>query len=446
VILLFFKKLFSFRASPPYGVALFSFSENSALLSELAQYWNLKTKSQKRILHIQIDIEKPETSPSEWFIQKDFGLDLLKKQFEQKQAQNSEGTPILNWTLFAPISPSESEIELFLFHLHLCQTYCPFLILQLDKKCVDWKEILEPHFIEYKANDTLQTANRAQQIQEKIWSKHLATNGTWRKIFKNSIFVVISLFIVFLATLFSPVYLGRDISRQIDTEHFETKNTDYTVTDAFHLKKQAKALLFEAKYAFYPETILDQYLKQTLNRSDIDLSHLEKLKYPLTFKAKFPKLKINKLSEQDYNAYRFWASYLSDSLAYPTDFWWRGNSSIHRPHDGIDFGAAFGSRILSPMRGIIRFGEGDRAGRYIAVLDSHKIVLYAHCDQILFFDGDSVRQGDDLATIGMTGNTTGPHAHIGTGIASSKGDRVIGGIRFKMIDPVEWYMLFKNQK
>jgi len=37
--------------------------------------------------------------------------------------------------------------------------------------------------------------------------------------------------------------------------------------------------------------------------------------------------------------------------------------------------------------------------------------LYAHLNRALVKKGDAVRRGTSIGTIGMTGNTTGPHLH-----------------------------------
>ena len=47
------------------------------------------------------------------------------------------------------------------------------------------------------------------------------------------------------------------------------------------------------------------------------------------------------------------------------------------------------------------------------------------------------------ATVGTTGHTTGPHAHIVTGLIDKRGTKRIGNVKYKVIDPISWFYKFK---
>ena len=49
-------------------------------------------------------------------------------------------------------------------------------------------------------------------------------------------------------------------------------------------------------------------------------------------------------------------------------------------------------------------------------------------------------QGRSSATIGVTGHTTGPHVHLVTGIADPHGDKLLGTTRYRIVNPVTWYI------
>ncbi len=82
-----------------------------------------------------------------------------------------------------------------------------------------------------------------------------------------------------------------------------------------------------------------------------------------------------------------------------------------RPHKGTDFAAPIGTEILATADGIVEkssFTKGN--GNYVKIKHSRIYsTQYLHMQKRNVSVGQSVRQGDVIGYVGMTGNTSGPH-------------------------------------
>ena len=83
-------------------------------------------------------------------------------------------------------------------------------------------------------------------------------------------------------------------------------------------------------------------------------------------------------------------------------------------HAGTDIGADYGDSILAADGGtVIYAGYNDSYGYFVMISHSSGYVtLYAHCSQLLVYSGQSVSQGETIALVGSTGDSTGPHCHF----------------------------------
>ena len=83
-------------------------------------------------------------------------------------------------------------------------------------------------------------------------------------------------------------------------------------------------------------------------------------------------------------------------------------------HTGIDIAGPTGSSIRAADGGTVSFaGWQGGYGNFVIVKHSDGLVTrYAHCSKILVSSGQSVSQGQTIATRGSTGNSTGPHLHF----------------------------------
>jgi murein DD-endopeptidase MepM/ murein hydrolase activator NlpD len=84
-------------------------------------------------------------------------------------------------------------------------------------------------------------------------------------------------------------------------------------------------------------------------------------------------------------------------------------------HSGIDIAPGAGAPIIAPADGVVVL-----AAEQPFSLEGHLLIVdhgsglnsaFLHCDMLAVKVGDIVRQGQLIATVGMTGRATGPHLH-----------------------------------
>lgn len=87
-----------------------------------------------------------------------------------------------------------------------------------------------------------------------------------------------------------------------------------------------------------------------------------------------------------------------------------------RMHQGVDFGAPWGSPIYAAAAGRVAFvGAHGGHGNYV-MLDHNRDLRtgYAHMSRFAVRSGQSVGQGQVIGYVGSTGLSTGPHLHYET--------------------------------
>lgn len=90
-------------------------------------------------------------------------------------------------------------------------------------------------------------------------------------------------------------------------------------------------------------------------------------------------------------------------------------SSIRRSsHTGLDISAPKGTAIKAAASGTVTFsGYKGSYGNMIVISHGNGVqTYYAHCSALYLSAGASVSQGQVIAAVGSTGNSTGPHLHL----------------------------------
>ena len=101
-------------------------------------------------------------------------------------------------------------------------------------------------------------------------------------------------------------------------------------------------------------------------------------------------------------------------------------------HKGVDYAGAEGSKVVAPAAGKVRLvgkeEEGFRVHGNIIGIDHGQGVLsiFMHLKDINVKEGDMVKPGQAIGTVGSTGASTGPHLHWGL---------YVHGVA---VDPVPW--------
>ena len=82
-------------------------------------------------------------------------------------------------------------------------------------------------------------------------------------------------------------------------------------------------------------------------------------------------------------------------------------------HKGIDIAANSGTNIVSSIDGIVSVAEeNSEYGKFIKITNGEVMTVYAHCKSLKVKVGDRIKSGQTIATVGTTGNSTGPHSHF----------------------------------
>ncbi|SDM01645.1 Peptidase family M23 [Lentzea albidocapillata subsp. violacea] len=98
-------------------------------------------------------------------------------------------------------------------------------------------------------------------------------------------------------------------------------------------------------------------------------------------------------------------------------------------HNGVDIANAIGTPIVSVMEGtVVEAGPASGFGLWVRVQHGDgTITVYGHMNTIDVAQGAKVKAGQQIATIGNRGQSTGPHLHFEVWVA--------GG---QKVNPVGW--------
>ncbi|MFZ0707465.1 MAG: M23 family metallopeptidase [Candidatus Korobacteraceae bacterium] len=82
-------------------------------------------------------------------------------------------------------------------------------------------------------------------------------------------------------------------------------------------------------------------------------------------------------------------------------------------HSGIDISCSYGQPVIAPADGTVTYADVYTGyGRMIEIDHGNGIVTrYGHLSGFAVADGDTVRRGQVIGYVGLSGRSTGPHLH-----------------------------------
>ena len=83
-------------------------------------------------------------------------------------------------------------------------------------------------------------------------------------------------------------------------------------------------------------------------------------------------------------------------------------------HTGLDIAASTGTPIVAAAGGTVTFSGWKGSYGYLLVITHSNGVqtYYGHCNKLYASYGQTITQGQTIAAVGSTGNSTGPHLHF----------------------------------
>ena len=123
---------------------------------------------------------------------------------------------------------------------------------------------------------------------------------------------------------------------------------------------------------------------------------------------------------------------ISKSMAFPVagrnsrihDLWGASRGGGIRKHKGIDIHARKGTPVVAICDGVIEERNHELVGGktlWLRSSDHGLKAYYAHLDEQLVREGQRVKKGQVIGTIGNTGNARTTPAHLHFGISGGKG-------------------------
>lgn len=100
------------------------------------------------------------------------------------------------------------------------------------------------------------------------------------------------------------------------------------------------------------------------------------------------------------------------------------NDKPKDPHMGLDIAAPVGTPVVAPEAGTVTLVHDMYYTGNTVLLDHGcgVFTVYAHLEKVTVSEGQALKTGDKIGTMGATGRATGPHLHWGLNLVNQRLD------------------------
>jgi len=187
-------------------------------------------------------------------------------------------------------------------------------------------------------------------------------------------------------------------------------------TFKYNIAGKSKKLHFEVKNKDYPTQHITIKNKRKVNPNKMDMTRINKERPIIRGAFK----KWSDWEDVDFQFILPVKGKKSSSFGSRRVF----NNQPRRPHSGMDIAAAEGTKILAAAKGkVITTGDYFFNGNSVFVDHGQGLVtMYCHMKDIVVKEGQEVKTGELLGTVGKTGRVTGAHLHWSVSLNNTRID------------------------